>query len=72
MTTVPAYFEAAVILSKSDSYDEAGVFDLRNTNQEMARNLTALPPVHQPGEIWDYGMSTDVIYCSPRGTGLIS
>ena len=43
------------------AYNEAGVFDLRNTNQEMTHKLAALPLVHQPGEVWDYGMSTDVV-----------
>lgn len=43
------------------AYNEAGVFDLRNTNEEMVRKLTALPLAHQPGRVWDYSMATDVL-----------
>jgi CubicO group peptidase (beta-lactamase class C family) len=44
-----------------DAYNQAGVFDLRISNQEMVRRLAALPLAHQPGEVWDYSMSTDVL-----------
>jgi CubicO group peptidase (beta-lactamase class C family) len=33
------------------SYDEAGVFDLRNTNAEMSQKLATLPLAHQPGQV---------------------
>jgi CubicO group peptidase (beta-lactamase class C family) len=43
------------------SYDEAGVFDLRNTNAEMSQKLATLPLAYQPGQVWDYSMATDVL-----------
>jgi CubicO group peptidase (beta-lactamase class C family) len=43
------------------AYNEAGVFDLRITNEEMVRKLAALPLAHQPGRVWDYSMATDVL-----------
>ncbi len=43
------------------AYNEAGVFDLRNTNEQMAAKLAALPLAHQPGRVWDYSMATDVL-----------
>jgi CubicO group peptidase (beta-lactamase class C family) len=43
------------------AYNEASVFDLRNTNQQMVTKLAALPLAHQPGEVWDYSMCTDVL-----------
>lgn len=43
------------------AYNDAGVFDLRNTNEEMVRKLGALPLAHQPGRLWDYSMATDVL-----------
>ena len=42
-------------------YNEAGVFSLDNTNEEMCRKLSALPLSYQPGTTWDYGMGTDVL-----------
>lgn len=43
------------------AYNDAGVFDLRNTNAEMSRKLAAIPLAHQPGRVWDYSMATDVL-----------
>ena len=43
------------------AYNEAAVFDLRNTNEEMTRKLAAIPLAHQPGCVWDYSMATDVL-----------
>ncbi len=43
------------------AYNEASVFDLRNTNAEMSRRLAALPLAHQPGRVWDYSIATDVL-----------
>ncbi len=43
------------------AYNEAKVFDVHNTNQEMVDKLASLPLVHHPGEVWDYSMSTDVV-----------
>jgi CubicO group peptidase (beta-lactamase class C family) len=43
------------------AYNQAGVFDLRNSNQEMTRKLAAIPLAHQPGRVWDYSMATDVL-----------
>lgn len=43
------------------AYNEAGVFDLRHTNEQMIGKLAALPLAHQPGCVWDYSMATDVL-----------
>jgi CubicO group peptidase (beta-lactamase class C family) len=43
------------------AYNEAGAFDLRNTNVEMAKKLAGLPLAHQPGQVWDYSMATDLL-----------
>ena len=43
------------------AYNEAAVFDLRNTNEQMVAKLAALPLSHQPGRVWDYSMATDVL-----------
>lgn len=43
------------------AYNQAAVFDLRNSNEEMVRKLAALPLAHQPGRVWDYSMATDVL-----------
>lgn len=43
------------------AYNEAGVFDLRISNEEMTRRLAALPLANQPGQVWDYSMATDVL-----------
>ena len=42
-------------------YNEAGVFSLLNTNDQMVRKLARLPLTYHPGTTFDYGMSTDVL-----------
>jgi CubicO group peptidase (beta-lactamase class C family) len=42
-------------------YNDAGVFSLLNTNEQMTAKLAALPLCYQPGTTFDYGMSTDVL-----------
>ena len=35
-----------------------------NPNRSLAENveaMAALPLMHQPGEVWEYGLSTDVL-----------
>ena len=39
----------------------AGLFRLDKTTAEQAEGLAALPLQHQPGEVWEYGHSTDVL-----------
>jgi CubicO group peptidase (beta-lactamase class C family) len=43
------------------AYREANVFDPNQTNAEFVAKLSQLPLQHQPGEVWDYSMSTDVL-----------
>ncbi|MBE0615862.1 MAG: beta-lactamase family protein [Burkholderiales bacterium] len=43
------------------AYREANVFDPRQTTAEFVTKLSRLPLQHQPGEVWDYSMSTDVL-----------
>ncbi len=42
-------------------YNEAGVFSLDNSNEQMSHKLAELPLCYQPGSTWDYGMGTDVV-----------
>lgn len=43
-------------------YADAGLFHNRDlTNAELVAKITALPLAEQPGTIWDYGHSTDVL-----------
>lgn len=43
-------------------YADAGLFDSKDlTNAELVAKITALPLAEQPGTIWDYGHSTDVL-----------
>jgi CubicO group peptidase (beta-lactamase class C family) len=42
-------------------YNEAGVFSLANTNEQMTAKLAQLPLAYHPGTTFDYGMSTDVL-----------
>ena len=42
-------------------YRRAGVDDLDTTNEQLARKLVAVPLVHQPGTVWEYSRSTDVL-----------
>jgi CubicO group peptidase (beta-lactamase class C family) len=43
------------------AYRAANVFDPNQTNAEFVSKLSRLPLQHQPGEVWDYSMSTDVL-----------
>ena len=43
------------------AYREANVFDPGQTNAEFVTKLSRLPLQNQPGEVWDYSMSTDVL-----------
>ncbi len=43
------------------AYREANVFDPKQTNAEFVSKLAKLPLQNQPGEVWDYSMSTDVL-----------
>lgn len=43
------------------AYREANVFDPNQTNAEFISKLAKLPLQNQPGEVWDYSMSTDVL-----------
>ncbi|WBL76199.1 beta-lactamase family protein [Bradyrhizobium xenonodulans] len=43
-------------------YADAGLFNNKDsTNAELVAKITALPLAEQPGTIWDYGHSTDVL-----------
>ena len=42
-------------------YAEAGLFDKDLSNAEFAERLATLPLAEQPGALWDYGHSTDVL-----------
>ncbi len=43
------------------AYREANVFDPNQTNAGLVSKLSRLPLQNQPGEVWDYSMSTDVL-----------
>lgn len=43
------------------AYGEAKVARLRQTNEDQANTLAALPLLHQPGTQWEYSRSTDVL-----------
>jgi CubicO group peptidase (beta-lactamase class C family) len=42
-------------------YDEANLFHSNLTNAEFVAKIATLPLVDQPGTMWDYGHSTDVL-----------
>lgn len=42
-------------------YQAAGVVDYSFDNAEIARRLADLPLLHQPGTVFEYGMSTDLL-----------
>jgi CubicO group peptidase (beta-lactamase class C family) len=42
-------------------YRDSTVMSFDNTSAEFAEVLADLPLVHQPGTVWDYGQSTDVL-----------
>jgi CubicO group peptidase (beta-lactamase class C family) len=43
------------------AYRKANVFDPDQTSAEFITKLSKLPLHNQPGEVWDYSMSTDVL-----------
>jgi CubicO group peptidase (beta-lactamase class C family) len=43
------------------AYRAANVFDPNQTTAEFVAKLAQLPLQNQPGEVWDYSMSTDVL-----------
>jgi CubicO group peptidase (beta-lactamase class C family) len=42
-------------------YQNSTVFSWDNTSAEFAEEIAGLPLAHQPGTVWDYGQSTDVL-----------
>ncbi|GAB3550358.1 serine hydrolase domain-containing protein [Noviherbaspirillum agri] len=42
-------------------YRKAGVGNYRASSDEFIRTLAQLPLMYQPGTVWEYGMSTDVL-----------
>jgi len=43
------------------AYMKANLFDNGQTLAEFVTKLSKLPLAHQPGTVWEYGMSTDVL-----------
>src|ERR1700730_9598870 len=43
------------------AYNQANLFDRGQTLAEMVTKLSKLPLAHQPGTVWEYGMSVDVL-----------
>jgi CubicO group peptidase (beta-lactamase class C family) len=43
------------------AYNKANLFDANQTLAEFVTKLSKLPLAHQPGTVWEYGMSTDVL-----------
>jgi len=43
------------------AYNKANLFDNGQTLAEMVTKLAKLPLAHQPGTVWEYGMSVDVL-----------
>ena len=43
------------------AYREAKVGDRADTNAEMITKLAKFPLAHQPGEVWEYSVATDVL-----------
>ncbi len=43
------------------AYRGANLFDPKQTTAEFVSKLSRLPLQNQPGEVWDYSMSTDVL-----------
>lgn len=42
-------------------YQQADVLSWDNTSEQFATQMAGLPLMHQPGTVWDYGQSTDVL-----------
>lgn len=45
----------------ADAYRDANVLDRNTSLAEMVSKISALPLAHQPGEVWDYSLSVDVL-----------
>lgn len=45
----------------AEAYRDANVTDRNETLAEMVTKMSKLPLAHQPGEVWEYGMSVDVL-----------
>jgi len=45
----------------SDAYRDANVLDRNTTLAEMVTKISTLPLAHQPGEVWEYSASVDVL-----------
>jgi CubicO group peptidase (beta-lactamase class C family) len=43
------------------AYNKANLFDPKQTLAEFVTKLSKLPLAHQPGTVWEYGMSIDVL-----------
>src|SRR5260370_31661921 len=43
------------------AYNKANLFDSNQTLAEFVTKLSKLPLAHQPGTVWEYGMSVDVL-----------
>jgi len=43
------------------AYNKANLFDNNQTLAEFVTKLSKLPLAHQPGKVWEYGMSIDVL-----------
>eukprot|EP01035_Chromulina_nebulosa_P066207 gene66207-90617_t len=43
------------------AYGNADIYDGDFDNEEFAERIAQLPTEHQPGTIWDYGHSTDIL-----------
>jgi len=43
------------------AYNQANLFDSGQTLSEFVTKLSKLPLAHQPGTVWEYGMSVDVL-----------
>src|SRR6267143_2013567 len=43
------------------AYNNADLFDRNQTLADFVTKLSKLPLAHQPGKVWEYGMSTDVL-----------
>jgi CubicO group peptidase (beta-lactamase class C family) len=43
------------------AYKKANLFDNNETLAEFVTKLSKLPLAHQPGKVWEYGVSTDVL-----------
>jgi CubicO group peptidase (beta-lactamase class C family) len=52
-------FLASSLVAKQ--YQAAGIDSLERSNVELAKALATLPLMHEPGTVWDYSRSTDVL-----------